>query len=154
MQTILIANTTAEFRTVLDETLAKHPNVRVLNLSPTVANTLMHSKGISQEEVDQNIIQAHLMALNLPQSRKGFQQLCIAISMYAKDPNQLLTKEIYPAIAGSYAHSSVQVEHTIRTVIKDAWRTRNKRIWEHYFPERRSAPTNKQFISTLAQLLK
>ena len=100
----------------------------------------------------------HLHILNFLTHLDGYRQLCEAIPLYYSDPNQRLTKELYPAIAkicGSKDGRSV--EHSIRKAIASAWKVRNHTVWAKYFPPdssgKVSCPTNKEFISRIAELL-
>ncbi len=100
----------------------------------------------------QSVAAAHLQVLQLEEGRAGFQQLRVAIPLYAQDPAIGLTKELYPEVARLCATSGDKsVEHAIRTLIKDTWKRRNKAVWEHYFPGRTKCPTNKQFIACLSK---
>jgi hypothetical protein len=46
------------------------------------------------------------------------------------------------------------VEFAIRKTILSAWENRDPEKWEVYFPGITKAPTNKQFVATLAQRIK
>lgn len=100
----------------------------------------------------------YLHALNVPTHLDGYRQLCLALPMYAKDPQQLLTKELYPAIAQVCGCKDGRaVEHSIRKAIQTAWRKRNSNVWRKYFPVGPRGtvpcPTNKEFICCLAEYL-
>ena len=98
-------------------------------------------------------IQSHLQRLGIPMKLDGYQQLCIALPLFAKDPNQSLTKELYPAVARHFGCSPQAVEHSIRMAIRAAWKHRNPEVWEEYFPGCVKCPTNKEFLSALAIFL-
>ena len=157
MPTLLVANNTDEFRTVLAEALLMNkqsPDVLVLNIAPEALGNLLRDNEQLQNKTNQQLVREHLIALNISRTRKGFHYLCIGIPLFAHDPSQLLSKEVYPAIAQACGYNQAQIEHAIRTVIKDAWSSRSAEVWEQYFPGYKAAPTNKQFIGALAQLLK
>ena len=83
----------------------------------------------------------------------GFRFLKIALPLYAQDPQQRICKELYTAIAAICgAGSWNQVERSIRTTIENAWKL-GAPAWERCFPGYTSCPTNKTFISRLAQEL-
>ena len=87
--------------------------------------------------------------------RLGYQQLLLLIPCYAQDCSLSLSKELYPYAAGCFGCSSWQaVEHTVRAAILDAWERRDAETWEKYFPGMKRPPSNKQFIATMAELLK
>ena len=97
----------------------------------------------------------HLHILSLKTSVDGYRQLCEAIPLFYMDSHQLLSKELYPAVAAKCGcKDSRSVEHSIRKAIEAAWETRNKTVWEKYFPGYKKCPTNKQFISKIAEMLK
>ena len=96
-----------------------------------------------------------LMELGFPAHRVGFGQLCRAVERYALDSSQLLSKELYPAIAQELGYYDWRaVEHSIRDVIVSAWKRRDAATWGKYFPGCRKAPSNKRFVATLAQFLR
>lgn len=100
----------------------------------------------------------HLRQLNFHTHLDGYRQLCLAIPMFAHNPGQLLTKELYPAVARlSGCRDSRSVEHSIRKAIQAAWRNRDNAIWRKYFTissrETAACPTNKEFICRLAEVL-
>ena len=89
----------------------------------------------------------------------GYQQLCLAIPLYAQDPEVRLSKELYPAIARQVGcRDGRSVEHSIRKAIEAAWKRRNRIVWAKYFTPNPSGdiscPTNKAFICRMAELLK
>ena len=96
-----------------------------------------------------------LQMLGIPVHRKGYRQLALAVAIFATDNTQSLTKEIYPAVAKLTGIVDWRlVERDIRTVIQHAWTNRNSAVWRIYFRDLKKAPSNKVFISVLAELLK
>lgn len=100
----------------------------------------------------------HLRLLQVPTHLDGYRQLCLAIPMFAQNPQQLITKELYPAVArlcGS--RDGRAVEHSIRNAIHAAWKQRDNAIWRKYFSLGPRGfipcPTNKEFICRLAEIL-
>lgn len=95
-----------------------------------------------------------LLQLGLSAGKDGFTQLRIGIPLFVHDPFQRLSKELYPAIAQLCSYSSgLQVERSIRSVIKDAWAARDTALWCKYFPRCTKAPSNRLFISRIATAL-
>ena len=95
-----------------------------------------------------------MQALGLSPKRDGFRALLTGIPLYAHDPQQSLSKELYPSIArflgiGNYK----SVERSIRSAIQDAWVERNPILWNSYFGTGSECPTNKLFIARLAQVI-
>ena len=88
----------------------------------------------------------------------GYRQLALALPLFAANPQQLLTKELYPAVARLCScKDGRSVEHSIRKAIHAAWLHRDNAIWRKYFligsGGAASCPTNKEFICRLAELL-
>lgn len=101
-------------------------------------------------------ISACLQQLGMPAHLDGYRHLCVSIPLYAEDPTQLITKELYPTIARSCGCKDARtVEHSIRSAIQYAWTRKNNHIWQKYFPTDASGhipcPTNKEFISKLSE---
>lgn len=99
-----------------------------------------------------------LHQLGFPAHLDGYRQLCIALPLFVDAPHQLVTKELYPAVAALCdSKDSRSVEHSIRKAIYFAWKHRDNAIWRKYFPMDShgsiSCPTNKAFICRLAEIL-
>lgn len=98
-----------------------------------------------------------LLAMGFATSNKGYIYLREAIPIYAEDPQQAVTKELYPAVAKCCGGSAEQVERAMRTAIQRAWERRDDQIWRLYFtplPDgSMKKPSNSEFISRVADLL-
>ncbi len=94
-----------------------------------------------------------LLSLGIPTKLGGFHYLLEIIPAYAANPNQLITKELYP----STGRDPRPVERAIRSAIEAAWAQRDDVVWSRYFPPDSTGfirrPTNAEFISRLAQTL-
>lgn len=117
-----------------------------------------HLKSIPSTQPDpETQVTAMLLDLRIPTKYKGFPCLRVAILEAIRDPNQLLTKEIYPKVAKMCEGTPEQVERSIRGAIKHAWLCREEHVWRMYFPPNLRGtlerPTNGQFISGLANCL-
>lgn len=115
---------------------------------PPQENTDLHSR-----------VTHHLHQLNLPTHLDGYRQLCIALPLFAQNPHQLLTKELYPAVAKHCGCKDARsVEHSIRKAIQAAWKQRDNALWRKYFPLNSqgwiSCPSSKEFLSRLAEVLR
>lgn len=100
----------------------------------------------------------HLHLLNFPTHLDGYRQLCLALPMFAQNPQQLMTKELYPTVARLCGcRDGRSVEHSIRKAIQAAWHQRDNAIWRKYFTFGPRGvipcPTNKEFICRLAEIL-
>lgn len=98
-------------------------------------------------------VAVHLHALGFRTNLDGYRQLCVGIPIYASRPGMLLSKELYPAIGEIFDLPDCRtVEHSIRQAIEKAWDRRDSVVWEKYFFGADAAPTNKIFISRLAEM--
>lgn len=99
----------------------------------------------------------HLHTLNFATHLDGYHQLCVGIPIFAENPGMRLSKELYPAIAARFGNMDARaVEHSIRKSIEAAWLHRNPRVWIKYFSPVNGTipcPTNKEFLSRLAEML-
>ncbi len=95
-----------------------------------------------------------LLSLGIPTKLNGYGYLREAIPLMASDPNQSITKELYPAVAKLFRCEPKNVERSIRSAIATAWEKRDDRIWGMYFSRDGSGgvprPTNAEFITRLA----
>jgi two-component system response regulator (stage 0 sporulation protein A) len=83
----------------------------------------------------------------------GYRYLISALCILQENPNQSLTKELYPAVAKLHNGSWQQIEHGIRLSIANAWENRSGDAWKRYFADDRVKPTNSVFLTRLAQCL-
>lgn len=99
-----------------------------------------------------------LISLGIPTKLRGYTYLREAILMIAKDPDQPITKVLYPAVGDICGSNKDQVERSIRSAIEKAWLNRDHRVWQLYFPPGPDGqiprPSNGAFISRLADSLK
>lgn len=137
--------------------------VQYIMIMPTI-NALrvrlmdMITSTIPQTEDLQGQSIVHLHILNFPTHLDGYQQLCVGIPIYFRNPGMRLSKELYPAIAEHFGlPDSRTVEHSIRKSITAAWAHRDPAVWVKYFPPNTDGtthcPTNKEFICHIAELL-
>lgn len=99
-----------------------------------------------------------LMALGVQTKWKGYNCLREAILLMARDRDQSITKELYPAVAKEYGCEWKSVEHACRSAIQKAWAERDQKLWQLYFPTDGMAgakrPSNRAFISRLADAVR
>jgi two-component system response regulator (stage 0 sporulation protein A) len=95
-----------------------------------------------------------LLALGLRMNLSGYSCLCVAIRLIREDPNQSITKILYPNVAKICGGTPERVERAIRNVIRDAWKRRDDRLWLAYFSRNRKGeilpPSNGDFITRIA----
>ena len=98
---------------------------------------------------------SHLRTLGISTKLKGYACLKEGILEKIRDPDQQITKELYPNVAKICGGNGPQVERAIRTAISGAWKRRDEQVWRNYFRPNQSGilerPTNAVFISVLAE---
>lgn len=99
-----------------------------------------------------------LLLLGVPAKMKGFSYLRAAILEKMRDPEQQITKELYPAVAKICGGNSNQVERAIRNAISAAWKARRHSVWSTYFQTDSKGeirrPSNSSFICCLCARIK
>ncbi len=99
------------------------------------------------------LITNSLLRLGIPTKLRGYGYLRESILLMLQNPNQSITKELYPAVAKLCNATSIQIERSIRSAITAAWEHKDHQIWQLYFPtdiSSSSRPTNATFICRLA----
>jgi len=98
-----------------------------------------------------------LVSLGIPTKLRGYTYLREAILLMSRDPDQAITKVLYPAVGNICGSNKDQVERSIRSAIEKAWLNRDDRVWQLYFPPGPDGiipkPSNAVFISRLADHL-
>ncbi len=86
----------------------------------------------------------------------GYSYLVDAIPLYAQDPSQAITKELYVAVGQLHGKAGPLVERAIRNAIDKAWLSGEPAVWRRYFPCGPDGtvprPSNGSFITRMAQL--
>ena len=107
-----------------------------------------------KEQTPQAKIALQLHLLRFASYLDGYRQLCVGIPLFHQDPQQNLSKELYPEIAAACGCKTEKcVEHSIRKAIQDAWKRRVPGAWEQFFPNITCCPSNKVFLARMAELL-
>lgn len=121
----------------------------------------LHPIRISKPD-PRNRVSDMLIALGIPTRLKGYGYLREAVLRMAEEPGMPITKELYPAVAAAFRTENAKIDHThversIRSAIGVAWKNRDVRLWQMYFPPKGSAPpkspSNGELISRLADCL-
>ena len=131
--------------------LQKHPNTKVV--------LYMEEKENRTQENMEKTVGVCLNKLGLSPHLKGYGYIKYGILRCIKHPEDMesVTKVLYPEIAIKYDTTPGKVEHGIRHAIKKAWETEKSEEWDAVFGrnylERKSKPTNAQFIATLSDFI-
>ena len=95
-----------------------------------------------------------LLALGLRMNLSGYNCVRTAVALLRENPEQQLTKSLYPEVAKRCGGTRASVERVMRTVIHDAWMRRDNRVWQAYFtPDRAgriACPSLGVFITRIA----
>ncbi len=98
-----------------------------------------------------------LLGLGFSVKLDGFTYLQAALPLYAADPEQAITKELYASVGKLYNKDGRQVERSIRNAIDIAWKNRDDHKWQAFFPVLPGGqvprPSNGNLIARLAHYL-
>jgi CheY-like chemotaxis protein len=102
-------------------------------------------------------ISSVLLQLNFGSHRDGYRFLIYGTPLFAQNPQQTVTKELYPAIGKHFGKTGGQVERSMRSAIDSAWLQRNEKVWLRYFTPAPDGsiprPTNSQMLHTMVRVL-
>ena len=131
--------------------LQKHPNTKLVLYLGEEENR--------EQENWEKTIGKYLNKLGLSPHLKGYGYIKYGVLRCIRHPEELesITKVLYPGIAMEFNTTVGKVEHGIRHTIKKAWETEKSEEWETIFGkkymERKSKPTNAQFIAALSDFI-
>lgn len=94
-----------------------------------------------------------LLKLRFNPNHGGFAYFVAAVPLFAQDPGQFVTKELYTTVGKPFGKSMQQVERSMRVAVEKAWACDDTGIWQKYFPGMTAKPANKVFIAAMARLL-
>ncbi len=137
--------------------------VQYIMIMPTVASLRVRLMDLIATTIapkeDLNAQTAVLLhSLSFPTHLDGYQQLCVGIPMFARNPGLRFSKELYPGIAEHFGLPDARtVEHSIRKAVTSAWLRKVPAVWSKFFPADAGGeipcPTNKEFITRIAEHL-
>lgn len=136
--------------------MVKPCNIRTTAQRVREMNLPIHSPRAIPTDPRKEVSQL-LLSLGFSTKLRGYTYAREAILLLGKNPDQSMTKELYPAVAARCGTSPRQVEHCIRTAIEKAWLRRDNRIWLQYFHPSPDGtvpkPSNAVFLTRLANSL-
>lgn len=101
------------------------------------------------------IVHLSLKELGIEPGSEASHLMKKTIQILYENPGMVLTKGVYYSV-GMFSNPRMgerTVESAIRRGIRQAWETRDERIWECYFPVgtagRTECPSNKEFLSAV-----
>ena len=99
-----------------------------------------------------------LRELSFQPASHGYSAVREGILEAIRDPNQQITKTLYPTVGKRCGGNGKQVEHAIRRMIQKAWLYRDQAVWDRYFGRCAGGsiteePSNKVFLYTVAEYI-
>ncbi len=94
-----------------------------------------------------------LHCLSLSVKHNGYDYLTEGACLFLQNPQQSVTKELYPAIARIFGCKPGHVERSMRSALEAAWERGEPAVWQHYFPGATKRPSNAAFLSRIAAAL-
>lgn len=117
---------------------------------------LRHHVQISQQMIED--IFAVMRELGIPTRLHGAKYLPWAITLMANNPNQYITKELYPSVGKRFGVDGSNVERSIRNAVIKGWNSGREEIWKKYFGDESDGvpkrPNNALFIARMVEILK
>ena len=114
-----------------------------------------HLKPMAMARPDaRTVVSNVILKLGIPTKLRGYAYLREAILLAMRQPEQMVTKEIYPEVGRLCKATRDQVERSIRSAIATAYERRDDRVWAHFFAQDSQGvtarPSNGTFIRAVA----
>lgn len=122
-------------------------------------NDMLAEQQEKEEEVTKpdlrTLVDNALLEMSFNVISHGYSSVREALLEAIRQPNQQVTKTLYPAVGQICGGNSEQVEHAIRRMIKNAWACADREVWNRYMGNKEGTviekcPTNKEFIFKVA----
>lgn len=149
----------------IEQALAKRP-ISYAMMKPCDVQALQHRVDELMGLAEQPIIQlpgtadaaaALIYHLGISPLSLSGRYIQAGLDSYLRDPEQPITKTLYPLLARQFGKTPMSVEKAIRQGITQAWEHRDEGVWRQYFQTMPDGtlprPTNQQFLQVLAQCL-
>lgn len=115
---------------------------------------LLLEKDHSAQGQLRRLVNEMLLFLGLRVDLHGYGYVLEAVTYAATHMDCLISCEIYPYVAKLYSGNAKQTERVMRNCIEEAWKNRDDRIWNMYFPKDSDGKTrhvsNGAFIKRIA----
>ena len=121
-----------------------------MNVDQLLTRIVFMAQNFGDRDAD-CVIKICLMDIGISCGKDGYKYIVSGAVLLHKNPNAMITKHIYPAIAKEFGCSTMQVEASIRRTIHTACDSRNEK-WLTYFSEDKR-PGNSEFLSMLCEVL-
>lgn len=114
---------------------------------------MFRKQDTARNAVQDSTLRFHLQRLGLRSDRVGYSRLITAITLFSRDSQQTLFKDVYPIIAQDSGSNCTAIDNAIHDLIKCAWEHGDPAVWQEYFPRDTHCPKNKNFIAVMASYL-
>lgn len=102
-------------------------------------------------------LSALLKECGIPCNVSGYLYLMEGIPLYKLNPQQKITKELYPTLAARFETTDAKVSRAIRHAIDVGFSRCDpetiKRLWGNTVKSQSGRPTNSEFIAFMAEML-
>lgn len=95
-------------------------------------------------------VRYHLRRLTLSPS-KGLYRMMIILQNFDPKQNPCLFKDFYPELSKQDSITTEAIDNSIHRTIQLAYDHRNDSIWKEYFPDTSKCPSNKEFLTAIAE---
>lgn len=95
----------------------------------------------------------HLKRLGIS-AGKGYRRMLAIFPGFDPDAGHNLFSDFYLDLAKAESVSAYAIDNAIHRTIAQAYETRNDAIWRDYFPDTSRCPTNKEFLTAIADRIK
>lgn len=95
----------------------------------------------------------HLKRLGIS-AGKGCRRMLAILPGFDPDAGHNLFSDFYIDLARAESVSPYAIDNAIHRTIVQAYETRNDAVWQDYFPDTTQCPTNKAFLTAVAERMK
>ena len=95
----------------------------------------------------------HLKRLGISRG-KGYRRMLSIFPGFDPDAEHNLFSDFYLDLAKAESVSPYAIDNSIHRAISQAYENRTDAIWREYFPDTSRCPTNKEFLTALAEKMK
>lgn len=85
---------------------------------------------------------------------KGYRRMLAILPRFDPDAGHCLFSDCYPDLAKAESVSAYAIDDSIHRVIVQAYKVRNDALWQDYFPDTATCPTNKEFLTAIADRIR
>ena len=96
----------------------------------------------------------HLRRLGVSPRWNGFHRMAEILPVFDPRMDPCLFSDFYPSLSKQHSVTMDAIDNSIHRAIDRAYEKRNDAIWMEYFPDTSKCPTNKEFLSAVADRMK